>query len=76
MTAPISELLEPDKPTFSHSVKLEQTARGIRVNVHVSSNNFKDARMESTELFLKVQEDMKIHGLPIAPIEPKNGVKA
>jgi hypothetical protein len=62
MTAPISELLEPDKATFSHSVKLEQTARGIRVTVHVSANNFQDVRIQSTELFLKVQEDLKIQG--------------
>jgi hypothetical protein len=67
---------EPKQPTFSHSVKIEQSAKGARVTVHVSADNFQDARMQSTELFLKVQEDLKIQGLPIAPIEPKtNGVK-
>jgi hypothetical protein len=65
----------PEKPIFSHSVKLEQTAKGVRVTVHVSANNFQDARMQSTELFLKVQEDLRIQGVPLAPIEPKNGVK-
>jgi hypothetical protein len=76
MTAPISELLEPDKPTFSHSCKIEQTAKGARVTVHVSANNFVDARMQSTDLFIKVQEDLRIQGIPLAPVEPKNGVKA
>jgi hypothetical protein len=67
----------PEKPIFSHSVKLEQTAKGVRVTVHVSSDNFHDARMQSTELFLKVQEDLKIQGIPLAPVELKNGgVKA
>jgi hypothetical protein len=63
----------PEKPIFSHSVKLEQTAKGVRVTVHVSSDNFHDARMQSTELFIKVQEDLKIQGVPLAPIEVKNG---
>jgi hypothetical protein len=77
MTSPITEILEPDKPTFSHSCKIEQTAKGARVTVHVSANNFQDARMQSTELFLKVQEDLRIQGVPLAPVEPKsNGVKA
>jgi hypothetical protein len=67
----------PEKPIFSHSVKLEQTAKGVRVTVHVSSYNFHDARMQSTELFIKVQQDLQIQGIPLAPVEPKsNGVKA
>lgn len=36
----------PEKPIFSHSVKLEQTAKGVRVTVHVSSDNFHNARMQ------------------------------
>jgi hypothetical protein len=65
-----------DKPTFSHSVKIEQTSKGCRVTTHVSSNNFKDARYEAVDLFLKVTEDLKIQGVPLAPIEAlKNGVK-
>jgi hypothetical protein len=67
----------PEKPTFSHSVKIEQSAKGARVTVHVSADNFQDARMQSTELFIKVTEDLKIQGVPLAPIEAmKNGVKA
>jgi hypothetical protein len=66
----------PEKPAFSHSVKLEQTAKGVRVTVHVSADNFADARMQSTELFIKVQQDLQIQGIPLAPVELKNGVKA
>jgi hypothetical protein len=67
----------PEKPVFSHSVKIEQTSKGCRVTTHVSSNNFKDARYEAVDLYLKVLEDLKIQGVAIAPIEPlKNGVKA
>jgi hypothetical protein len=63
----------PEKPAFSHSVKIEQSAKGARVTVHVSSDNFHDARMQSTELFLKVQQDLQIQGIPLAPVELKNG---
>jgi flagellar motor protein MotB len=67
----------PEKPAFSHSVKLEQTAKGVRVTIHVSADNFADARMQSTELFIKVQQDLQIQGIPLAPVELKNGgVKA
>jgi len=64
----------PEKPAFSHSVKLEQTAKGVRVTVHVSSDNLHDTRMQSTELFIKVQQDLQIQGIPLAPVELKNGV--
>jgi hypothetical protein len=64
----------PDKPAFSHSVKIEQSAKGARVTVHVSADNFADVRMQSTELFIKVQQDLQIQGIPLAPVELKNGV--
>jgi hypothetical protein len=67
-----TEILE--KPIFSHSVKLEQTAKGVRVTVHVSASNFMDARIEAVDLFKKVQEDLLLEGLPLAPIEAKNGL--
>jgi hypothetical protein len=63
----------PEKPAFSHSVKIEQSAKGARITVHVSANNFADARMQSTELFINVQQDLQIQGISLAPIEVKNG---
>jgi hypothetical protein len=70
-----AEILE--KPAFSHNVKLEQTAKGVRVTVHVSTNSFTDARYEAVDLYMKVHEDLKIQGVAISPVEPiKNGVKA
>ena len=65
----------PEKPIFSHSVKIEQTSKGSRITVHVSADNFADARMQAVDLFKKVQEDLILEGIALAPIEPKNGVK-
>jgi hypothetical protein len=66
-----------EKPAFSHSVKIEQSSKGCRVTTHVSANNFADARHEAVDLFIKVQQDLQIQGIPLAPVELKNGgVKA
>ena len=64
----------PEKPAFSHSVKIEQSSKGCRVTTHVSANNFADARYEAVDLFIKVQQDLQIQGIPIAPVELKNGM--
>lgn len=37
--------------------------------------NFAAARHEAIDLFKKVQEDLILEGIPLAPIEVKNGVK-
>jgi hypothetical protein len=58
----------PEKPTFSHSIRISQSAKGARIEIHVSTNNFKDARYEAVDLYLKVLEDLKIQGVVIAPI--------
>jgi hypothetical protein len=67
------EIEAPEKPAFSHSVKIEQSAKGARVTIHVSANNFQDARIQSCDLFIKVQQDLQIQGIPLAPVELKNG---
>jgi hypothetical protein len=69
------EAEEPNQPAFSHSVKLEQKAKGARITVHVSADNFADTRHKAVDLFKKVQEDLILEGIPLAPIEVKNGVK-
>jgi hypothetical protein len=68
------EAEEPKQPAFSHSVKIEQTSKGSSVTVHVSADNFVDARHEAVDLFKKVQEDLILEGIPLAPIEAKNGL--
>jgi hypothetical protein len=63
----------PEKPVFG--VKIEQTSKGCRVTVHVSTTDFKDSRMQSVELFKKVQQDLILEGIPLAGIEvSKNGL--
>jgi hypothetical protein len=56
---------------------LKRTIIIARVETKVQPNNFVDARMEAVDLFIKVHEDLKIQGIPLAPIETKiNAVKA
>jgi hypothetical protein len=37
----------PEPVTYSHSLKLEETANGLRISVHVYSNNQEQAREEA-----------------------------
>jgi hypothetical protein len=56
---------------FSHSVKIEQTAKGARVTVHVSANSFGIARDQAIELYTETQEQLLRDGFALAPIEVK-----
>lgn len=56
---------------FSHSVKLEQTAKGVRVTVHVSANSPTTARQEAIDMYIATQAELRDKGIEIAPIDVK-----
>lgn len=56
---------------FSHSVKLEQTAKGVRITVHVSADNGITARQEAIDMYIATQTELKGRGIEIAPVEVK-----
>jgi hypothetical protein len=47
----------PETQTYSHSLKLEETAEGVRISVHVYSNNQEQAIEEAFNTNLKGQND-------------------
>jgi hypothetical protein len=53
---------------FSHSVKLEQTAKGVRVTVHVNANNSDAATKEAIGLYLQTKSMLSKYE-ELAPIE-------
>jgi hypothetical protein len=53
---------------FSHSVKLEQTAKGVRVTVHVNANNSEAATKEAINLYLQTKSMLSKYE-EVAPIE-------
>jgi hypothetical protein len=43
--------------TFSHSLKLEETGKGVRISVHVYSNDQEQAIEEAFNTYLKAQNN-------------------
>lgn len=62
---------------FSHSVKITQTARGCRIEVHAYANDGPGAINEAVKLYLDTKTRLEQEGQIIAPIEIRttNGEK-
>ena len=59
----------PEASTYSHSLKLEETAKGLRISVHVYSNNQEQVIQESFETYLKAKMTAIDNKIPLAPVE-------
>jgi hypothetical protein len=56
---------------FSHSIKIEQTAKGARVTVHVNANNGLEAMEQSINLYRATKFQLEQLKEVVAPIEIK-----
>jgi hypothetical protein len=56
---------------FSHSVKIEQTAKGARVTVHVNANNGLEAMEQSINLYRGTRLQLEQLEEVVAPMEIK-----
>jgi len=54
---------------FTHSVKLEDTAKGIRISVHVYTNDLETATNETIKLYKHTKDLAEQNKIPIAPME-------
>jgi hypothetical protein len=61
----------PEQVTYSHSLKLEETAKGVRISVHVYTNDNDTAIEESFNLYLKAKMTAMDNKIPLAPVETK-----
>jgi hypothetical protein len=57
---------------FSHSVKIEQTAKGARISVHVYSNSQDEAIGQAVQIYGAVRERLEREGHAVAPIETES----
>ena len=57
---------------FSHSVKIEDTAKGIRISVHVYTDDLDTAVLESVKLYQDTRKLAEKEKIPIAPVEGVN----
>jgi len=54
---------------FSHDVKFEETAKGIRIHVHIYANNGLEAMQEAFALYQSCRDKAEILGIKLAPFE-------
>jgi len=54
MTSPIMMVPEGQ---YSHSLKLEESAKGIRISVHVYANNQEDVIQETFETYMMNRQE-------------------
>ena len=57
---------------FSHSVKIEQSAKGARVTVHVLGKNQQDAIDQAIQMYSSVRKRLEEEGHILSPIEIKD----
>lgn len=60
---------------YPYSVKIEQTAYGARVSVHVYNVYPDAAKLEAVSLYIQTRRELEDHGMKIAPEEPKESPK-
>jgi hypothetical protein len=68
MTAPA---FIPEQPTYSHSIKIEDTAKGIRLSIHVYANSTGQAIEEAFTMYLKAKMTAIDNKIQLAPVEAK-----
>ncbi len=56
---------------YTHSVKIEDTAKGIRLSVHVYANGLETAVSEAIKLYQATKQKAKKEKIPVAPMEVK-----
>lgn len=57
--------------TFSHSLKLEETAKGLRISVHVYANDHEKTIEEAFNMYLKAKMTAQDNKIPLAPVNEK-----
>jgi len=62
-------------PVFTHSLKIEDSAKGIRLSVHIYANDMKTALKEAFELYGNARAVAEDNEIPLAPVEVKTEVK-
>lgn len=54
---------------YTHSIKIEDTAKGIRISVHVYTNDRNTAISEVIETYLETKQKAERERIIIAPVE-------
>ena len=66
-----SEASMPLEPAYSHSLKLEETAKGLRISVHIYAHNTAEALEEAFQTYLHAKMKAIDNKIPLAPVDSK-----
>jgi hypothetical protein len=58
-----------EQPQYTHSIKIEDTAKGIRLSVHVYANSTGEAIEQAFTMYLKAKITAVDNKITLAPVE-------
>jgi hypothetical protein len=61
----------PEQPQYTHSIKIEDTTKGIRLSVHVYANTTGEAIVQAFNTYLKAKMTAINNKIQLAPVEAK-----
>jgi hypothetical protein len=61
----------PERPQYTHSTKIEDTAKGIRLSVHVYANSTGEEIEQAFTMYLKAKITAVDNKITLAPVEAK-----
>jgi hypothetical protein len=67
----MSSSQQPQQQEFTHSLKLEETAKGVRISVHVYGNSEEQVIQEAFNTYLKAKITAIDNKIPLTPVEIK-----
>jgi len=67
----MSQVEIPQLQTYTHSLKLEETAKGIRLSVHCYATDRQTAINEAITTYLETKEKCEKEKILVAPMELK-----
>ena len=70
-----SLIQEPQAVTYARSIKISDTAKGIRLDVHVYDNETNKAIEQAFTMYLKAQQTARDNHITLAPVE-YNGISS
>ena len=67
----MSSSQQPQQQEFTHSLKLEETAKGVRISVHVYANSGEQVIQKAFNTYLRAKITAIDNKIPLAPVEIK-----
>jgi hypothetical protein len=62
----------PENPQYTHSIKIEDTAKGIRLSIHVYANSTGEAIEQAFTTYLKARQTAMDNKIQLAAVEVNN----